>query len=111
MFDYTAILYATVMSLNDVGMLGLIKEVSKSSAKYAGLMIIPTLAYAVQPWVFLSAMKTETMTIMNISWDLLSVVLVSLVGIFYFGEKIGRVQMVGLVLAFISLTLLSWKED
>lgn len=111
MLDYTALLYGSVMALIDVGMLGLVKEVSKSSIKYLGLMIIPTVAYAIQPWVFLSALRTETMTVMNLMWDLLSGVLVSLLGIFYFGEKIGTVRMVGLFLAFISLTLLSWKDD
>lgn len=111
MLDYTALSYGTVMALIDVGMLGLVKEVSKSSIKYLGLMIIPTVAYAIQPWVFLSALRTETMTVMNLMWDLLSDVLVSLLGIFYFGEKIGPVRMAGLFLAFISLTLLSWKED
>lgn len=104
-------MYGAVMAFIDVGMLGLVKEVSKSSIKYLGLMIIPTMAYAIQPWVFLSAMRTESMTVMNLMWDLLSDLLVSLVGIFYFGEKIGRVRMAGLVLAFISLMLMSWKED
>lgn len=111
MLDYTPILYGTVMALIDVGMLGLVKEISKSSIKYLGLMIIPTVAYAIQPWVFLSALRTETMTVMNLTWDLISDVLVSLLGIFYFGEKIGTVRMVGLFLAFISLMLMSWKED
>ncbi len=104
-------MYGAVMALIDVGMLGLVKEVSKSSIKYLGLMIIPTMAYAIQPWVFLSAMRTESMTVMNLMWDLLSGVLVSLVGFFYFGEKIGTVRMAGLALAFISLILMSWKED
>lgn len=111
MLDYTAISYATVMALIDVGMLGLVKEVSKSGIKSLALMIIPTIAYAIQPWVFLSAIKTETMTVMNLTWDLVSDILVSLLGIFYFGEKIGTVRMVGLFLAFISLALLSWKDD
>jgi len=111
MLDYTAILYGSVMALIDVGMLGLVKEVSKSSIKHLGVMIIPSLVYAIQPWVFLSALRTESMTVMNLMWDLVSDVLVSLLGIFYFGEKIGTVRMAGLALAFVSLTLMSWKED
>jgi multidrug transporter EmrE-like cation transporter len=111
MLDYTAILYGTAMALIDVGMIGLVKEISRSTVKYLGLMIIPTIAYAIQPWIFLSALRTETMTVMNLMWDLLSDVLVAIVGILYFGEKIGPVRMVGLTLAFISLCLLSWKED
>jgi multidrug transporter EmrE-like cation transporter len=98
------------MSLIDTGMLGLVKEVSKDGAKSLALMIIPTLAYAVQPWVFLSSLKSESMIVMNLVWDLLSDVLVSLMGIFYFGEKIGAIRACGLILGMISLTLLAWKE-
>lgn len=109
MFAWRALLYGVVMALIDTGMLGLVKEISKNSAKALSLMIIPTIAYAIQPWVFLSSLGVESLTVMNLMWDLLSDVLVSLVGIFYFGEKIGNVKMFGLILGMISLALMAWK--
>jgi EamA domain-containing membrane protein RarD len=111
MIAWQSLLYGLVMALIDTGMLGLVKEISKNSAKSIALMTIPTMAYAIQPWVFLSGLKNETMTVMNLMWDLLSDVLVSLVGIFYFGEQIGRTKTVGLILGIISLMLMAWKED
>ena len=72
-------------------------------------MIIPTLGYALQPWIFLSALKGETMTVMNLIHDLTSDVLVSLVGLLYFGEKLGRIRSIGLLLGVISLCLLAYK--
>ena len=111
MFKWTTLLYGLVMALIDVGTLGIVKGVSKGGIKSLMFMTIPTLVYSIQPWVFLSAIKNESMTVMNLTWDLISDVLVSIVGIFYFGEKIGFVRTCGLLLGLVSLALLSWKEE
>jgi uncharacterized membrane protein len=111
MLTLRTLLYGLSMSLIDTGMLGLVKEISKDGAKSLAFMIIPTIAYAIQPWVFLSSLKSETMIVMNLVWDLLSDILVSLLGIFYFGEKIGTIRSIGLILGMISLSLLAWKEN
>lgn len=110
MLAWRSLLYGTVLAIIDTGVLGLVKEISKDGVKSLAYMIIPTLAYSLQPWVFLSSLKGETMTIMNLMWDLLSDVLVSLLGIFYFGEEIGTVRLGGLILGLISLAMLSWKD-
>lgn len=111
MIAWRTILYGLVMAVIDAGMLGLIKEISKDGVKMMVLMTIPTLVYAIQPWIFLSALKTETMTVMNLYWDLSSDVLVSLLGILYFKEKLGLVRSIGLGLGVLSLSLLSYKGD
>ena len=111
MFKWTTLMYGLVMALIDTGTLGIVKVISRDGFKSLMLMIIPTLVYAIQPWVFLSAIKNESMTVMNLTWDLLSDILVSTVGIFYFGEKIGFVRTCGLLLGLVSLALLGWKED
>jgi multidrug transporter EmrE-like cation transporter len=49
------------------------------------------------------------MTVMNLIWDLTSAVLVSLLGKLYFGEKLGLLRTIGLLLGMVSLTLLSYK--
>ena len=109
MIVWRTILYGLIMAGIDAGMLGLIKEISKDGVKMLSLMVIPTLVYAIQPWIFLSALKTETMTVMNLYWDLSSDVLVSLLGIFYFKEKLGLVRSIGLGFGILSLSLLSYK--
>ena len=110
MLVWRTLLYGTAMALIDTGILGLVKEISKDGAKSLAFMIIPTIAYAIQPWIFLSSLKYETLIVMNLLWDLLSDVLVSLIGIFYFGEKISSVRLIGLILGMVSLALLAYKE-
>ena len=110
MFAWRALLYGTAMALIDTGMLGLVKEISTDGAKSLAFMIIPSIVYAIQPWIFLSALKYESLIVMNLMWDLLSDVLVTLLGLFYFGEKISSIRLLGLFLGMVSLSLLAYKE-
>ena len=98
------------MASIDTSMLGLIKWISISHTKKLIYMIIPTIVYAIQPWIFFSALKFESMIVMNLVWDLSSDLLVTLLGFFYFGERLGRIRMLGLVLGMMSLCLLAYKD-
>jgi hypothetical protein len=110
MLAWRALLYGTAMALIDTGMLGLVKEISTDGVKSLAFMVIPSIVYAIQPWIFLSALKYESLIVMNLMWDLLSDVLVTLLGLFYFGEKISRIRLMGLLLGMVSLSLLAYKE-
>jgi len=101
--------FGAVMATIDVFMLSAIKIIG-TKAKYLKWMIVPTLVYAIQPWIFLSSLKFETMTVMNLVWDLMSDVLVTIVGIYYFGEKLGPVKSLGVFTALISIALLAYDD-
>jgi multidrug transporter EmrE-like cation transporter len=73
-------------------------------------MIIPTLIYAVQPWIFLQSLKFETLTVMNLLWDVLSDVIVTLIGLFYFGETLSWSKKLGVVLSLFSVYLLTYEK-
>lgn len=107
MIAWTTILYGILLAINDAAMLGLIKDIYINGSLFR--MVAPTILYAIQPWIFLSAMKFESMAVMNITWDLISDVLVSLIGIFYFKEILNPVQICGLILGFISLIMMGYK--
>jgi multidrug transporter EmrE-like cation transporter len=107
--EWIPITFAAVMATIDVFMLSIIKIVG-TKAKYLKWMIVPTIVYAIQPWIFLSALKFETMTVINLTWDLISDVLVTIVGIYYFGEKLGPVKSLGVFMALISVGLLAYDD-
>jgi multidrug transporter EmrE-like cation transporter len=50
------------------------------------------------------------MTVMNLTWDLMSDVLVTIVGLYYFGEKLGPVKSLGLCTAILSIALLAYDD-
>ncbi len=97
------------MALVDVFMLSIVKSVSLNS-RLLKWMIVPTIVYAVQPWIFLQSLEYETLIIMNLLWDLISNVLVTLAGLILFKESIGPYKMIGVILSFISITLLSLDD-
>lgn len=108
----SALLYGLVMATIDAFMLSFIKAFNLGWIKDVGwfkgarLMLLPTLVYALQPWIFLEAMKFETLTVMNLLWDMMSDVLVTAVGLLYFEEVLSPRKMIGVVLSFIAMCLL-----
>jgi len=109
MIDWVPVGFASLMAGIDVVSLGIVKNVSGGNYKL-WTMAIATAIYACQPWIFLSSLSVSSLTIMNLMWDLTSDIMVTLVGLFYFKERISRVQLVGLLLGFVSLMLMAQKD-
>ena len=107
MFNLDALRHGLSMAALDVTALPIVKYVS------LGLnpmwMIIPMCLYAYAPIVLLKSLKHETLTVMNLLWDVMSDVLVTLVGLFYFGEKISWTKLCGVILSIISIGLLTYE--
>jgi len=72
-------------------------------------MIIPMFLYAFEPLILLKSLTHESLTVMNIMWDLMSVVLVTCMGLFYFNEKISLTKICGVILSIISIGLLTYE--
>lgn len=98
------------MASIDVFMLSLIKIISKNQAQFIKWMVVPTIIYALQPWIFLSSLRFESLIVMNLMWDLISDVLVTATGFLYFKEKIGPYKTMGVILSFVSIVLMSVQD-
>jgi drug/metabolite transporter (DMT)-like permease len=109
MINTIPLLFATFMAGIDAIVLGWLKEYSLGIISWK-LLPVGILIYALQPLVFLQSLKYETMTIMNILWDVISDIFVTCAGLFYFKEKISKIKQIGLALAFIAIILLSYDE-
>jgi multidrug transporter EmrE-like cation transporter len=108
--DWIPLLFGLLMATIDVFMLSLIKSISIDGTRMIRWMVLPTIIYALQPWIFLNSLKFESLVVMNLMWDVLSGVLVTLVGIIYFGEKVGFYKRIGVVLSLISVFLLATAD-
>lgn len=104
------ILYAIVMASFDVVMLAIIKAYSIGWLKSVKWMILPTLAYALQPWIFLKALSFESMIVMNLLWDLVSDVLVTFNGAIVFKEKLSYTKIAGVITSLLGMYLLSCEK-
>jgi multidrug transporter EmrE-like cation transporter len=102
------LVYGTYMATVDVFMLGILKAINLGWVSKS-LIFLPTLIYAMQPWVFLTSLSHESLTVMNLLWDVISDVLVTVEGLYFFQEKLSRTKMLGVGLSLISVFLLSWN--
>jgi multidrug transporter EmrE-like cation transporter len=97
------------MATVDVFMLGMLKAIHLGWISKA-FVFLPTLMYAMQPWIFLTSLNYESLTVMNLLWDVISDVFVTIEGLYFFQEKISRTKMLGVGLSLVSIFLLSWKD-
>lgn len=109
-FNWTPIVFGGILAGLDVFMLGLIKTVSKDKIKLLKWMIIPTISYAITPWIFLTSLQFESMIVMNLMWDLLSDLLVTASGFLVFKEKIGPYKTLGVMCSLIAIVLMSIED-
>ncbi len=110
MFNLRTLGFGFIFGLLDAITLPTIKLVSNGSLQF-GMMIIPFLLYAASPFIFLAALKSETLTIMNFVWDLTSNITVTFVGLVLFGETIGYTKALGVCMSFIALFLMSYESE
>lgn len=110
-FDWIPLGFGLLMAGIDVFMLTLIKFVSLDKIKWIRFMIAPTLVYALQPWIFLESLKYETLVVMNLMWDVISDVLVTIAGFLIYGERLGVYKSMGVMLSFISIIFMSLHDD
>ena len=108
-FESVPLIYGTYMATVDVFMLSILKAINLGWIS-SSLIFLPTLIYAMQPWIFLKSLEFESMTVMNLLWDVISDVLVTGSGLYFFKEKLSRTKMLGVGLSLISIMLMSSKD-
>ena len=109
-FNLTGLGWGGLMALIDSVVLSLLKALSIGWIQWKGIILISMLIYSLQPLIFLQSLKSNGLTIMNLLWDVISDVLITSIGLFYFSEKLTNIKKAGVVLSIISIILLSWKD-
>jgi hypothetical protein len=109
MLNWRTFGFALMFGLMDAIVLPIIKGVSIGwDVRW---MVVPFLLYAASPFIFLVGLRGETLTILNLVWDLTSDIVVTFIGLALFAEKISSVKKIGVALSFISLVLMTYEGD
>jgi multidrug transporter EmrE-like cation transporter len=109
-FDLTALGFGGSMALIDGFILSSLKAYHLGWLQWRGIIVLAMLIYSFQPLLFLESLKFNSLTVMNLLWDVMSDVLVTAIGLFYFKEKLTKFKKMGVVLSIISIILLTWKD-
>lgn len=109
-FSFTPILFGVAMSTLDIIMMTLAKLSSKGRIPYETGLLLATGFYALEPFIFFRSLRYESMTVMNLIWDLTSDVMVTLFGVFYFKESIKGLRWLAVLFAIFSLGLFAYTD-
>ena len=109
-FSFLPIFLGSMMASLDVFMMSLAKLSSKGKIAYGTALPIATIVYSLEPYIFFKSLNYESLTTMNLVWDLTSDVIVTSVGIFYFGESIKGLRWLAVLFALFSLGLFAYTD-
>ena len=104
------LVWASGMASIDTIVFGALKKQVLGEWTSGWILPLGMLAYAFQPFFFLQSLNYESMTIMNILWGIISDIMVTISGLWYFKEKMSPLKYLGLSLAFVSIVILSYDE-
>lgn len=109
-FDMLPIVFGAVMALIDISMMGTLKLVDQGKLAYAIGFPVATALYAFEPYIFLKAMTHSNMVVTNLIWNLASNILVTLTGVFFFGESIKGLKWLAIALSLFSLGIFAYTD-
>ncbi len=110
LFDTTSLKYGATLALGDSLVLSTLKAYSEKMITWRGVVPLVMAYYSLQPYIFLKSLAHQSLTVMNLLWDVMSDVTVTIIGLFYFKEKLTKFKKIGVLLSVISIILLSWKD-
>ena len=101
----SAIQLTSAMAGIDVAMMSLLK-LAKSGV-IAPIVALPVsiILYGAEPLIFYSAISLKGMGIINALWDSISTVMIALLGVVIFKEKLSFNQWIGIVFCSIGIIL------
>ena len=105
----TPLFFAATMASIDSTMLSLLKYMITNNMAVAWI-ILPMIVYSLQPVLFYMSLQYETLVVMNLLWDVISDVVITAIGLFYFQETIGPYKKLGVIFSLISIVLLSLDD-
>lgn len=100
-------LVGLILSLNDILSFALTKKYYLKEVGIALGLYLPMILYSLQIPLFYYGLRTTTMTVLNITWNLFSNILVTLMGIFYFKEKFNGLKLLAILMGISSIMLFS----
>ena len=104
------LLTAFYLAFSDVFNLGLLKMLRTGAVKNFAWIGVPIFLYSLQPLIFYFGLGHTSMTVLNLLWDVMSDVLVTAAGLFFFKEHLSLRKYIGVLFSFIAIILLSGND-
>lgn len=102
----SGIFIGLILAIIDIISMGIVKEVSIKKFNN-NWMIFAIILYGIQMIIFRHGLENVSMTTLNLTWNIFSSIVITLVGLYYFHEKISNLEKYGVLFGLISLILFS----
>ena len=100
------LLFGFLLAAVDVVILSMLKMKSAGKINTQWVFLIAFLVYGTQSLIFYKSLNYSSLTVMNLMWDVMSDIMVTMIGFFVFREVLSQKQMLGVVFAFLAILLL-----
>lgn len=110
-FSLLPIAFGTLMAVNDVFMMTLLKLVHNESIPSVLGIIFSLISYLLQPLIFLKALNYQGMAQTNLVWNLISNTFITIEGVFVFGESIKGLRWLAILMGLLSVALFAYSGD
>ena len=110
-FNVLPMFFGVLLASIDVIMMGVAKMVNEGTLSSSFGVPFAVLVYTLEPLIFMKALNYEGLVIANLTWDLVSDIIVTLQGIFVFGEKLPLLRWVGVGFAAVALGLFAYTDE
>jgi hypothetical protein len=104
------IYFGIAMATVDILMMGTIKMVSIGNISRGFGIPFAVGLYALQPVIFWKALSHEGMAVTNLIWNMISSIIITLQGVFIFGESIKGMRWLAIVMSVFSLILFAYTN-
>ena len=100
----SGLFYGLILASNDVINMSIVKNISIGFLTQNWLYIAYFL-YGFQMIIFSKGVQVTGMSVLNLTWNLISNVVITLIGLFYFKENITHLERWGIIFAMFALFL------
>jgi multidrug transporter EmrE-like cation transporter len=89
----------------------IIGQTHRNRIGYVQGMALTSLIYVIQPFIMHWVLQMGgTITVLNLSWDCLSSIIVTLLGVFYFKDTVKGLKRYGIMFALLAVFLFALDE-
>ena len=107
MHDKTLWFMILIIAVLETTAMGIIEDSANKRNKY---FIIGIVIYGIVAYILYNILKNGNVAITNALWNATTVVLVTLMGIFYFDEKFTLYQYIGLAFAILAIVFIEMEQ-
>jgi len=108
---FLPITFGLAMASVDICMMSVAKLTHLGKIPYLAGLLGSMGIYALQPVLFMKALTFESMIATNLIWNLVSSVVISLIGVFFFKESVKGLRLLAILIALLSLVLFAFSNE